>query len=126
LRRTSTSEPLSPSQLALSPLLGRLEDCDLQQVLNVCRGVRFSAGSTIVGHGDDSEDVYFILEGDVRVNVFSPAGRHITFEMLRQGEMFGELAAVDYRSARTYNSGPRRRDHAPSSSHGEAPLRQGL
>ncbi|MGH6947584.1 MAG: Crp/Fnr family transcriptional regulator [Kiloniellales bacterium] len=49
----------------------------------------------IIGHQDESSDVFFIVSGSVRVTVYSPAGKEVTFRDMAAGEMFGELAAID-------------------------------
>ncbi len=56
---------------------------------------RYAAGQLVVAHHDPDRDVFFVLEGRVRVTLFSEAGREIAFRDLAAGETFGELAAID-------------------------------
>jgi CRP-like cAMP-binding protein len=56
---------------------------------------RFRAGQQIIGQLDESTDVYFVIEGKVRVIVYSPAGKEVTFRDIDAGDCFGELAAID-------------------------------
>lgn len=56
---------------------------------------RFRAGQQIIGHLDESTDVYLVIEGKVRVTVYSPAGKEVTFRDIDAGDCFGELAAID-------------------------------
>lgn len=56
---------------------------------------RYTAGQLVVAHHDPDRDVYFVIEGRVRVTLFSEAGREIAFRDLEAGETFGELAAID-------------------------------
>lgn len=51
--------------------------------------------SLIVGHRDESRQVYFLVRGKARAILHSPAGRDVTFRDLQEGEMFGEFAAID-------------------------------
>ena len=57
--------------------------------------VECAPGDEIVHHADQTQDVYLIVSGRVRVNVASAAGRQITFQLLEAGKMFGELSALD-------------------------------
>lgn len=55
----------------------------------------YARDQLIIGHQDESSDVFFIVSGSVRVTVYSPAGKEVTFRDLGAGEIFGELAAID-------------------------------
>ena len=48
-----------------------------------------------MGEQDLTDDVFFILEGTVRITSLTPAGREIIFSDLSAGDMFGEFAAID-------------------------------
>jgi CRP-like cAMP-binding protein len=60
-----------------------------------CPRRHYSAGQNIVSCGDNSREVFFILEGKARVTFFTISGREISFRDLSSGEMFGELSAID-------------------------------
>lgn len=66
---------------------------------NSCKQIEYKAGSTILHEGEESLDVYYILEGHVRINkrVVLYDGRHIQsgFCSLGPGETFGELNLFD-------------------------------
>lgn len=47
--------------------------------------------------GSDNHDVYFVIEGRVRVVNCWQVGREISFQDLEAGECFGELSAIDQR-----------------------------
>lgn len=57
--------------------------------------IRFRKGQTIIQHSSDSSDVFFLVDGEVRVLLFSPDGREVSVRTLGSGQMFGELAAID-------------------------------
>ena len=61
------------------------------------RAARFhaKAGRTLVSQGEDSTNVYVVLEGRLQVMLFSIDGREIILRDIAEGEMFGELAALD-------------------------------
>src|SRR5690606_26748768 len=49
----------------------------------------------VVHYQDESNDVFFIVDGQVRAIIYSADGKAVTFRDLRKGDMFGELAAID-------------------------------
>jgi len=60
-----------------------------------CRWHRWEAGATIIDRNSEARDVYFVVDGLVRVVNFSPAGREIAFDEVGAGGHFGDLAALD-------------------------------
>lgn len=61
--------------------------------------VKFPAQSEVISKGEESDKLYFILEGEVRVsgNIEMDDGRefHPGFTTLGKGEIFGELVLFD-------------------------------
>ena len=51
----------------------------------------------IIAHGDRDKDVFFILDGQARVTLFSGLGREVAYRDIQPGDIFGELAAIDGR-----------------------------
>src|SRR3954467_11648196 len=82
-------------QLAAVDILAGLSDNDLGEIGRRMRHRRWPAGHPFVGHRDESRDVYFVLEGKVRVTIYSESGREVSFRDLDAGATFGELAAID-------------------------------
>jgi CRP/FNR family transcriptional regulator, cyclic AMP receptor protein len=60
-----------------------------------CQWRRYRAHQVILGHRDDSREVFCIVRGQVRVTFFAECGREVSFRDLPAGEMFGELSAID-------------------------------
>ena len=56
---------------------------------------RFNAGRQIISHLENSTDLFLVLEGAVRVTVYSHDGKEVTFRDIEAGEYFGELSAID-------------------------------
>lgn len=52
-------------------------------------------GQTLFDEGESSREVYFILEGKVRIYCFSQVDRDVAFVDIEAGGFFGELAALD-------------------------------
>ena len=67
----------------------------LDDLANGCRWRRYTAGQQVIGHMDETTDVYFIVTGQVRAIIYSAAGKEVAFRDLRTGESFGELSAID-------------------------------
>lgn len=78
--------------LARAPVFSTLSPELLEPILASGEERAFSAGETIVRQGDPGDDLYVILEGEVRVE---RGGRVV--ETLGRGEFFGEVAVLDGR-----------------------------
>ena len=55
----------------------------------------YSSNHVIVLENDDSASIHFILEGWVKVRTHNIDGKEITLNLLSQGDLFGEMAALD-------------------------------
>ncbi|MEO3475628.1 Crp/Fnr family transcriptional regulator [Roseomonas sp. CAU 1739] len=55
----------------------------------------YAAGAMILDLDDPSGDVWFVIEGSVRIQVRTPAGRDVILSDIVAGGMFGEVAAID-------------------------------
>ena len=86
---------LKPQQLAAVDLLKGLSPQELDEIGRRLHVRHWPAVHCFVSFRDESHDVYFVLEGKVRVTVYSEAGREVSFRDLEQGTSFGELAAID-------------------------------
>ena len=76
-------------------LLSDLSDAERVELGQSCGWRHYSAQEQIIDRQSETTDVFFIVEGRVRVVNYSLSGREITFDELYQGEHFGELAAID-------------------------------
>jgi CRP/FNR family cyclic AMP-dependent transcriptional regulator len=70
-------------------------DLEFERFDRRCAWKRFEDGEVIVDFEDASTDVYFIITGEVRVLIRTAAGKEIILSELRNGQFFGELAAID-------------------------------
>lgn len=55
----------------------------------------FPANHVIVFENDDGASIHFILQGWVKVRTHNLDGKEITLNLLSQGDLFGEMAALD-------------------------------
>jgi CRP/FNR family transcriptional regulator, cyclic AMP receptor protein len=59
------------------------------------RTVRVGKGQTLLAHGETSNQVFIVMSGRVQVVIHSMIGREVSFRELAEGELFGEIAAID-------------------------------
>jgi CRP/FNR family transcriptional regulator, cyclic AMP receptor protein len=59
------------------------------------KAVRVGRGQTLLARGERSSRVYIIVEGTLHVVLYAPNGRQVSVRELADGDMFGELAAID-------------------------------
>jgi CRP/FNR family transcriptional regulator, cyclic AMP receptor protein len=86
-----------PSLLGLrqSRLLEGLPPAALEAHARELRWRRLRAGQQVISRDAPDNDVYLVISGQVRVTVFSAAGRQVSFGDLRAGDWFGDFAAID-------------------------------
>lgn len=76
-------------------LLADLSKADRKVTSQRCRWRRYDANEQIIDRQSVTTDIFFVVEGRVRVVNYSLSGREITFDDLDAGQYFGELAAID-------------------------------
>ncbi len=76
-------------------LLAELSEADRKRAAQHCRWRRYGANEQIIDRQSVTTDIFFVVEGRVRVVNYSLSGREITFDDLQAGQYFGELAAID-------------------------------
>lgn len=89
-----SAAPLA-SLLGKTALFGSLTQADRLTIAGQMRKNVFKQGQTIFARGDTGNEVYLVVEGRVRLSVFSPDGRMLSFKHANPGEMFGEVACFD-------------------------------
>lgn len=72
-----------------------LSDPDLKAIEPQCRFRSYAKAETLLDKGSLTREVFFVLKGAAAAVTFSPAGREVTLGIIRPGDMFGELAAID-------------------------------
>ncbi len=68
---------------------------ELEKLAKNVRWKRYREDQQIISHLDNSTDVFLVIEGTVRVFIYSASGKEITFRDFAAGQSFGELAAID-------------------------------
>lgn len=77
------------------PLLSALSSKERKDFGEKCRWRDYDARQTVIGRGDTYSDVFFLIAGVARVIDFSITGKVIDYALLGEGDVFGELAAID-------------------------------
>jgi CRP-like cAMP-binding protein len=87
--------PVSARRLEGIAIFQGIPPKELENLAKRFRWMRYDAGQQIISHMDHSTDVFLVVEGAVRVIIYSAAGKEITFRDIAAGQHFGELAAID-------------------------------
>lgn len=85
------------TSLATIGLLKGLDDDTLDAIEKRCRWRRYATNELIIDRESDTHDVYFVVDGRVRVVNHSLSGREISFAEVEPGGHFGDLSAIDGR-----------------------------
>ena len=56
---------------------------------------RFPKNSVLISEGDDSDSLYVLLDGKVKVYASDDDGKEVVVNIQGPGEMFGEIALID-------------------------------
>lgn len=67
----------------------------LDRIVALSRWQNYPQGSIILSYQDTSTDIFFILQGMVRAIIYAPDGKALLFTDIGEGEIFGEIAAID-------------------------------
>jgi CRP/FNR family transcriptional regulator, cyclic AMP receptor protein len=81
--------------LAETSLFGGLDTADRLAIAEQMRLNAYEPDELIFSRGDQGVDVHLVLEGRVRLSVFSIDGRVLSFKHAGRGDIFGEIAALD-------------------------------
>jgi len=76
-------------------LFADLPESDLQAVTNLAATRTYPKNTVIITEGDESDSLYAVLSGKVKVFLSDDEGREIIINILGEGEYFGELALLD-------------------------------
>jgi CRP-like cAMP-binding protein len=81
--------------LARNPMLSDLSPDRLSELAAQCSWKRYEAGQVVVSRHAPSSDVHLIVDGRVRIHVYSSDGREVLFTHVQEGGIVGDFAAVD-------------------------------
>lgn len=68
---------------------------ELDVVAAKCQWSDYSKDQMVLDEDDSSTDIFFVIDGSVSAKGYSLNGKEVTYTFIRNGEMFGEFAAID-------------------------------
>jgi CRP-like cAMP-binding protein len=81
--------------LARSELFGELPLADRRRVAQLCVRRKIPARQVIFHQGDPGREMYIVASGRLKVSVTSEEGKELSFFILHESNIFGELALLD-------------------------------
>lgn len=76
-------------------LLQGLSDDVIEELNKQCRWKWYDDHEQIIDRQAESTDVFFIVQGRVRIVIYTVGGKEITLDDFTEGKQFGEMAAID-------------------------------
>jgi CRP/FNR family cyclic AMP-dependent transcriptional regulator len=83
------------SLLAVIAEFRALQPADLDDIGRRCQWRKATAGEVVLQYQDDGDNIFFIIDGTIRLTHYSRSGHEVILGELNAGDMFGELAAID-------------------------------
>ena len=89
-------------QLKNIPLFSGLSDDEMDSVTSIANKRSYPKNTIIINEGDETDSLYLILSGKVKIVLSDEDGKEITISILEPNNYFGELSLIDEepRSAR--------------------------
>ena len=76
-------------------LFSGFSDVDMDAISSLTVTRSFPKNTLVICEGDQSDSLYLILSGKVKVFLSDEEGKEVTLNMQSEGEYFGELAILD-------------------------------
>ena len=89
------TSPEISAALGRSVMFNGLEEEDLRRLSGIARETTLPAGSVLFEQGQESDGLYVILSGIIRVYLTAEDGREATISLLEDGEIIGEISLID-------------------------------
>ena len=83
------------SELDGTVLFGGLDEDDLRRLAGIARESNLKTGDTLFDQGDESDGLYIVVSGIVRIYLTADDTREATINLLEEGEVIGEIALLD-------------------------------
>jgi CRP/FNR family cyclic AMP-dependent transcriptional regulator len=77
------------------PLLAMLQEQQLSVLTSVVSRRSFPRGATIIAAGDETDSLYLVISGRLKVMMSDDEGREVILTMLGPNEYFGEMGLID-------------------------------
>lgn len=92
------------------PLFKELSNKEIEHLKNIAVEKNYLKGTTIFAEGEETNGVYIIISGLIKIYRLNEDGREKILDMLKQGEILGEMTILNnkYRSATALSLKPSR------------------
>jgi CRP-like cAMP-binding protein len=77
--------------ISTNKLFSGLNEKDKGEMLSHLKEAVVKKGSFVYSAGDRAETMYILKEGSIKISRFSEDGKELTLDMLKPGDIFGEL-----------------------------------
>jgi len=88
-------DPMDLALLSQCSLFAAIAPSALAPFLQAGRRQRLEAKDSAITRGDPGRNIYFLLDGGVKVSTLSRDGKEIIFDVLVSGDFFGEMSLFD-------------------------------
>ncbi len=82
-------------QLGRTLLFNGLDEDELRRLAGIAREMSLASGGVLFDQGDESDGLYVITSGILRVYLTAEDGREATVNLSEEGEVIGEMALLD-------------------------------
>jgi CRP-like cAMP-binding protein len=83
------------ARLSRAVLFNGLDPEELSRLSGIAREQTLPTGATLFDQGDESDGLYVIVSGIVRIYLTAEDSREATINLLEDGEIIGEMALLD-------------------------------
>jgi CRP-like cAMP-binding protein len=81
--------------LGRSVVFSGLDPDELRRLAGIAREITLPPGGTLFSQGEESDGLYIVMTGIVRIYLTADDGREATISLLEDGEMIGEISLID-------------------------------
>jgi CRP-like cAMP-binding protein len=81
--------------LGRSVVFNGLDPEDLRRLATIGREVTLPVNAVLFEQGEESDGLYIVVSGIIRIYLTAGDGREATISLLEEGEMIGEIALLD-------------------------------
>ncbi len=83
------------SWLGKSVVFNGLDEAELRRLAGITREVTLAPDDVLFEQGEESDGLYIVISGIIRIYLTAGDGREATISLLEDGEMIGEIALLD-------------------------------
>jgi CRP-like cAMP-binding protein len=81
--------------LGRSVVFSGLDPDELRRLAGIAREMTLPPGGTLFSQGEESDGLYIVMTGIIRIYLTADDGREATISLLEDGEMIGEISLID-------------------------------